>query len=93
MVTQFIVLRPAGLDWEEIGRSKSFRWSRASDVPPEKRRTISRLVELGKRLERDGWERSGQGSDWYSYRFRRRLSRSHSSSAPKAATGEIARAR
>ncbi len=58
---------------EELARSKSFRWLRGSNAPPEKRRVASRLARLCQQLEGAGWEQHERDAAWYAYRFRRPL--------------------
>lgn len=77
---EFVAVRIVdGIPAEEVGRSEAFRWLRARPVPPEKRRVVSRLETLGKQLESQGWERTGQGHEWCAHRFRRQLGSSRGS--------------
>jgi len=71
---EFIAARFDGLVPVEVICSQLVRWPGGHLGPEEKPRVVHALGTLVAQLERDGWERLEQGSDWYAYRFRRRAS-------------------
>ena len=70
---EFIAARFNGLARIEVSW-RSVLWPGRAAIPVQKPRVLAALAALERQLEREGWERVGQGDLWYAHRFRRAVS-------------------
>ena len=66
---QAVTYRPRGRRGRSIGASGPTKWRLMGQPEPDRPEHREAVHDLASALETAGWERVGQGADWYSERF------------------------
>jgi hypothetical protein len=66
---QAVVSGPDGRQSAPVAASTGSRWRLGREPDPDSRDHHARVREIGAALQAAGWERAGQGEEWYRERF------------------------